>query len=88
MTKKEPPEAVLEPRPPQEDPKLQNLDDKMSKLNTNDNSDTDDRPLPPEDDSVPDMPDEVEDLNEDETAPAVVDLDEDLEAEQLGNDDL
>jgi len=90
VTKKEPPEAVLEPRPPQEKQK-EIIEDKMSKLNTNDNnsdSDQEDRPLPPEDDSVPDMPDEVEDDNTDEAAPAVVDLDEDLDDANVGNDDL
>ena len=87
LTNKEPPEAVLEPRPPQQQ-KEQTLEDKMSKLNTNNGPkpDEDDRPLPPEDDSVPDMPDDVE--ADSEVAAAVVDLDEDEDEQAIGNDDL
>merc|ERR1712029_1326282 len=89
--KKEPPEAVLEPRPPIQ-PK-ETLEDKMSNLNTKNDTinddDDNDRLGPPEDDSVPDMPDEVEDLDDGDAAAPVVDLDDDEDDEQaIGNDDL
>ena len=90
-SKKEPPEAVLEPRPPIQ-PK-ETLEDKMSNLNTKNDTinddDDNDRLGPPEDDSVPDMPDEVEDLDDGDAAAPVVDLDDDEDDEQaIGNDDL